>query len=280
MKRVEQFNAEVKSAIGVNQLAQAITGKSGNQPIGPFERVKQGLYGIGLGVLSAAGGSRRDLVSSYKDALKTSGSQTTVLFHGGPESLKGGVINPSLVRGNASNAATSGNVAALNKLVIESASPAAQSALSRNIEFMKTQLSTPGSYASSNVAATKANIAKSTTQLQQLQEWTSRAAKENYFSAVKDPTSAYAHEGAIHVITPKPRDVVTLGPSGEYQVVGQQAVRGTFATGGSVAGSAAAQKTAKAIADAQALAEKLGKPRLNLEVLKQTLKNARQAGRR
>jgi hypothetical protein len=81
----------------------------------------------------------------------------TVLIHGGPAKLEGGVINPKFVKGSTESGSLAGNTAKLNSSSLSQA----ESNLSRytnNINFMKEQIGIKGSFANINKAETVGKI--------------------------------------------------------------------------------------------------------------------------
>lgn len=240
---------------------------------GPTQLAKTVATDLAFGAAGAVAGKAaqvggRVVSKAYKAAKKTSSPSRTVLFHGGPVELKGGVINPSFVRGDVSSGRISGNVAALNQQSLDRV-PYIRSRMEDNIKFVENALTDPTYFSPADRVEQMARIKKSREQITRLDTWAEKAKKENYFTGVGSAKETYAHEGAIHVINPKRKDVTTLlGPGGEYQVAGTQKPIASFSTSGRPG-----EQMDTAMRLAQQTADKLRKKLERQAVVKQTAKN-------
>jgi hypothetical protein len=224
----------------------------------------------GYGAAKVAGKAASQVSRAYKTAKETAESSRVVLYHGGPAELKGGVIDPSFVRGNTASNQMSGNVAALNQQSLAMV-PHRQFQLEQNAKFMQDRLNMPGYYAAEDVAEIKARINKSRRSSADLGAWADKAKKGNYFTGVGSANDTYWHSGSVHVVNPRRADVQTgLGPGGEYQIVGKQKPVASFPTGGRPG-----KQADEAIRLAQQAGDALAKKQRRQAVIKQTAKNLR-----
>jgi hypothetical protein len=253
------------------QQADLVTGGYGRAAMaGPTELAKQAAINLAAGGVAygAVKGAGRAVSRAYKTAKATATPSRMVLYHGGPAELKGGIIDPSFVRGDVASGQIRGNTAALNRQSLENV-PQRLAQLRQNAKFSEDQLKIPGSYASQNAAQTQKNIQNLRSSAAKLESWTNRAKQQNYFTAVGSADETYAHVGSIHVVSPRRKDVQTgLGPGGEYQVVGKQKPVASFPTGGRP-GAQSDEATRLAQAKGAALLKKLQRQ----AVIKQTAKN-------
>lgn len=273
-KKIKDVGTLVKTVdtFATGGLGRAVVADSKAQSRGNVPPVNLATYGVTSLAAGAVGavvarGAGRAASKAYEAAKKTSSSSRVVLFHGGPVELKGGVIDPSFVRGDVSSGRISGNVAALNQQSLGRV-PFIRSQMENNMKFVENALTDPNYFPAGRVDA-MASIKKSREQIARLDVFAEKAKKVNYFTGVGSAKETYAHQGAIHVINPKKKDVTTLlGPGGEYQVVGTQKPVASFPTGGRPG-----EQMDTAIRLAQQTGDKLRKKLERQAVIKQTAKN-------
>ena len=248
----------------------AMTGSSTPSALYKTAAVNTAAAAAGYGAAQVVGKAASQVSRAYKTAKETAKSSRVVLYHGGPAELKGGVIDPSFVRGNTASNQMSGNVAALNQQHLDMV-PHTRFQFEQNAKLMEDQLKMPGSYAAQNAAETKAKIDKLRRSSADLGAWADKAQKGNYFTGVGSANDTYWHSGSVHVVNPRRADVQTgLGPGGEYQIVGRQTPVASFPTGG-IPGKQADE----AIRLAQQAGDALAKKQRRQAVIKQTAKNLR-----
>ena len=248
----------------------AMTGSSTPSALYKTAAVNTAAAAAGYGAAQVVGKAASQVSRAYKTAKETAKSSRVVLYHGGPAELKGGVIDPSFVRGNTASNQMSGNVAALNQQHLDMV-PHTRFQFEQNAKLMEDRLNMPGYYAAEDVAEIKARIDKLRRSSADLGAWADKAQKGNYFTGVGSANDTYWHSGSVHVVNPRRADVQTgLGPGGEYQIVGKQTPVVSFPTGGRPG-----EQANEAIRLAQQAGDALAKKQRRQAVIKQTAKNLR-----
>jgi hypothetical protein len=282
-----QVQAAMQATRAVGKVVDTATGGFGQALVSDAQRMAQsgsstpsalyktaavnlGAAAAGVGAAKVAGKAASSVSRAYKTAKETAVPSRMVLYHGGPAELKGGVIDPSFVRGSVASEKISGNVAALNQRSLDLV-PQTQWQLEQNAKFLEDQLKIPGSFASQNAAKVQKDIDKLRRSSSDLGAWTNRAKQENYFTGVGSASDTYWHSGSVHVVSPRRADVQTgLGPGGEYQIVGKQKPVASFPTGGRPG-----EQANEAMRLAQQAGDALQKKLKRQAVIKQTAKNLR-----
>ena len=214
-----------KNLTGANAIQAAIKGDG----MSTTKRITTGLSGVVQGLGFAAGSGQP--------------KPKTVLIHGGPAKLEGGVINPAKTATSPKyqhQGTTTSKLNDMNLSAIESrAIPQAQ----KNLAALQKDIKTPGTFSNLNKGKTRAQISANKTEIARQQKFLKEAKKNNYFTAVSKADEAYSHVGATHIITPKSSQVNTSGLfPGEYQVVGTHKPVKTFPAGKTVKETAAINK--------------------------------------
>ena len=213
-----KYVSDWRNVSGVNAIEAAIKGEG----MSTTERITTGLTGIVQGLAFAYTG---------KPA-----KPRTVLMHGGPEILEGGVINPAKTATAPKYQHQGTTTAKLNDIELAHIESRSIPQMETNVAALKRDMTTPGTFSYNNPQKTLESISGYERSLAKQRQWLGEAKKNNYFTAVSEAGEAYKSVGATHVFTPEPSQVNTsrLTP-GEYQVVGTHKPVKTFPKGKTVA---------------------------------------------
>ena len=209
-----KYMADPGNITGANQIVAAIKGEG----MSTTERITTGLTGIVSGLAFAAGGKPSN--------------PKTVLIHGGPAKLEGGVINPAKTATTPKYQHQGTTTSKLNDINLENIQTRIIPQAQKNLASLRKDIKTPGTFPNLNKGKTRGQISASKAAIASQEKWLKAAKKDNYFTAVSQAEEAYGSVGAYHVVTPKPSQVNTsnLTP-GEYQVIGTQKPVKTFPAG-------------------------------------------------
>lgn len=227
MSIVDEFKSMLDpgNITGANAIEAAIKGEG----MSTTERITTGLTGVVQGLAFAAGSGRPQ--------------PKTVLMHGGPAKLEGGVINPAMTATSPKYQHQGTTTSKLNDMNLSAIESRTIPQLEKNIAALQKDIKIPGTFSYKNPKQALESISGYETSLAKQRQFVGEARANNYFTAVSEAGEAYTHVGATHVITPNPSQVNTskLFP-GEYQVVGTHKPVKTFPAGKTVEETAAINK--------------------------------------
>lgn len=220
-----KYISDTGNITGANQIMAAIEGKG----MSTKERILTGLTGVVSGIAFAAGSGRPQ--------------PKTVLMHGGPAKLEGGVINPAKTATSPKYQHQGTTTSKLNDIELAHIESRSIPQMETNIAALKKDITIPGTFSYKNPQKTLESISGYETSLAKQRQFVGEARANNYFTAVSKAEEAYSHVGATHVITPNPSQVnSSILTPGEYQVVGTHKPVKTFPAGKTVEETAAINK--------------------------------------